>query len=156
MFEQPDSLAPVVERPSSKSRQLRRSNASLSLRSPPVGNAKVLEALFAPMQWTKSNTESIEVGANQLVSACITAHRPTSTLPLAEAKDSQRFVAQPKLKPWPVKKPPRKPVGLEGWQRRLLFRLCWCSATNPEHCRPKELLSAMRADMGTVGLAEWI
>ncbi|TXH87106.1 MAG: peptidyl-prolyl cis-trans isomerase [Rhodoferax sp.] len=57
----------------------------------PLANPKLLEALFASDSIaSKRNTEAVEVGTNQLVSARIVQHNPARVLALAEVKDQVR------------------------------------------------------------------
>ena len=56
-----------------------------------LANPKLLTAVFSPDSVEKKrNTEAIEVGANQLVSARITQYAPARTLPLAEVRNDVR------------------------------------------------------------------
>ncbi|WP_313953997.1 SurA N-terminal domain-containing protein [Accumulibacter sp.] len=86
VYEQPDSLQPVVDRfhlkieksawlPRDASRQVA---ATLG----PLGDEKVLTALFsADSLKNKRNTEAIEVAPNVLLSARVTEYRPSSVKP---------------------------------------------------------------------------
>jgi len=98
VYEQSDSLKPVAERLKldiQKASGIRREplpGASGVLASP-----KLLAALFAPDALEKKrNTEAVETGANQLVSARIVKYTPARTLPFAEVRDQvkSRLVAQ--------------------------------------------------------------
>lgn len=98
VYEQSDSLKPVAERLKldiQKASGIRRDplpGASGVLASP-----KLLAALFAPDALEKKrNTEAVETGANQLVSARIVKYTPARTLPFAEVRDQvkSRLVAQ--------------------------------------------------------------
>lgn len=63
----------------------------------PLANPKLLAALFTPDSLEKKrNTEAVDTGANQLVSARIVTYSPARTLPLAEVRDQVRvrLVAQ--------------------------------------------------------------
>ena len=56
-----------------------------------LANPKLLTAVFSPDSVEKKrNTEAVEIGANQLVSARITQYAPARTLPLAEVKADVR------------------------------------------------------------------
>lgn len=92
VYEQSDSLAPVVERLKLSLQTANNVGRVPGPTVPPVlSNAKLLDALFsADATEKKHNTESIEVGPNQLVSARIVAHRPAHTLPLDEVKAQVR------------------------------------------------------------------
>ncbi|MBE2261656.1 MAG: SurA N-terminal domain-containing protein [Burkholderiaceae bacterium] len=98
VYEQSDSLKPVAERLKldiQKASGIRREplpGASGVLASP-----KLLAALFAPDALEKKrNTEAVETGANQLVSARIVKYTPARTLPFADVRDQvkSRLVAQ--------------------------------------------------------------
>lgn len=152
VFEQSDSLAPVVER-----LKLKIQTAAAVKRQPQPGlppvlaNAKVLEALFAPDAVDKKrNTESIEVGANQLVSARITAHRPTSTLPLAEVKDRVKdLLLNQKAQALAREEAEKNLAAWKGGSEAKLPPAVLVSRDKPGTLRPKELSAALRADMGT-------
>jgi peptidyl-prolyl cis-trans isomerase D len=97
VFEQPDSLQPVVDK-----LKLEKRTATVQ-RSPAPGatgvlaSPKLLEAVFATDAVTnKRNTDAVETAPNQLVSARIVQHTPARTLPLAEVKDRvrERVVAE--------------------------------------------------------------
>lgn len=98
VYEQSDSLKPVAER-----LKLDIMTADHVTRQPPPGvtgvlaNPKFLNALFSPDTIEKkSNTEAVEVGANQLVSGRIVQYTAARTQPLAEVKDAvrQRWMAE--------------------------------------------------------------
>jgi len=97
VYEQPDSLQPVVDK-----LKLEKRNATVQ-RTPAPGTTgalaspKLLEALFGnDALRNKRNTDAVEVGPNQLASARIVEHLPARTLPLAEVKDQvrERVVAE--------------------------------------------------------------
>ena len=57
----------------------------------PLANPKLLAAIFSPESVEKKrNTEAVEVGSNQLVSARIVQYSPARTRPLAEVQDDVR------------------------------------------------------------------
>ena len=98
VYEQSDSLKPVAER-----LKLDIMTADHVTRQPAQGvtgvlaNPKFLNALFSPDTIEKkSNTEAIEVGANQLASGRIVQYTAARTQPLAEVKDAvrQRWMAE--------------------------------------------------------------
>jgi peptidyl-prolyl cis-trans isomerase D len=97
VFEQPDSLQPVVDK-----LKLEKRSASVQ-RSPAPGatgvlaSPKLLESVFgADAVKNKRNTAAVETAPNQLVSARIVNHTPARVLPLAEVKDRvrERVVAE--------------------------------------------------------------
>ena len=91
VYEQPDSLQPVIDK-----LKLEKKTATV-LREPapgatgPLASPKLLAAVFGTdAVKNKRNTEAVEVGANQLVSARIVQHQPARVQPLAEVKDQVR------------------------------------------------------------------
>jgi peptidyl-prolyl cis-trans isomerase D len=98
VFEQPDTLKGVAEK-----LKLEVKTAANIGREPlpgaagPLASPKLLEALFAPDSIsTKRNTEAVEVGTNQLVSARIVQYSPARVLALTEVKDRvrERLIAE--------------------------------------------------------------
>jgi peptidyl-prolyl cis-trans isomerase D len=92
VFEQPDSLKPVADR-----LKLEVKTASnLQRQTAPAGNVvlsnpKFLATVFsADSIEKKRNTEAIEIGPNELVSARITQYTPARTRPLAEVREFVR------------------------------------------------------------------
>ena len=90
VYEQPDSLQPAAERFG-----LKVQSATGITRAPdaaaqgPLANAALLAALFTPDAIEKkNNTEALETGTQQLVSARVTRHSPARTLPLAEVREA--------------------------------------------------------------------
>jgi peptidyl-prolyl cis-trans isomerase D len=97
VYEQPDSLQPVIDK-----LKLEKHSATVQ-RQPapgaagPLASAKLLEAVFGnDAVRNKRNTDAVEVGPNQMASARIVEYRPARTLPLAEVKDQvrERVVAE--------------------------------------------------------------
>jgi len=97
VFEQPDSLQPVVDK-----LKLEKRTATVQ-RSPAPGatgvlvSAKLLEAVFGnDAVRNRRNTDAVETAPNQLVSARIVQHTPVRVPPLAEVKDRvrERVVAE--------------------------------------------------------------
>ena len=91
VYEQSDSLQPVIDKLKLEKR------SALVQRTPAPGatgalaSAKLLEAVFGNDAINnKRNTDAIEVGPSQLASARIVEHLPSRTLPLAEVKDQVR------------------------------------------------------------------
>jgi len=98
VYEQADSLQPAAAR-----LKLRVQTAKGVLRTPTPGqtgvlaNPRLLETLFAPETIAnKRNTEALDLGGSQLVSARVIEHRPAHTRPLAEVREQvrARLVAQ--------------------------------------------------------------
>ena len=87
-YEQPDSLQPVIDK-----LKLAKAEATVQ-RTPPPGakgplaSAKLLEAIFSTDSVkNKHNTEAVETGPNQMVSARVVEHHPERILPLAEVRE---------------------------------------------------------------------
>lgn len=97
VYEQSDSLDPVV-----KKLGLEKKTATVQRRpaagaSGPLASAKLLDAVFGSEALrNKRNTDAVEVGPNQIVSARVLQYTPARTLPLAEVKDRvrERLVAE--------------------------------------------------------------
>ena len=96
IYEQSDSLQPVIDKLKLEKR------SALVQRQPapgaggPLASVKLLETVFGnDAIKNKRNTEAVEVGTNQLASARIVQHQPARVLPLAEVRDvvRQRLVA---------------------------------------------------------------
>ena len=88
VYEQSDSLKPVADR---LKLEIKRVNGLMRDAATQevvlFNNPKLLGAVFSPDAIEKKrNTEAIEIGANQLVSARVLQHNPTRTLPLEEVK----------------------------------------------------------------------
>lgn len=98
VYEQSDSLKPVADKLKLQIRTA--SNVSRVPGSDQKGalaHPKLLDALFGTDSLrNKRNTEAVEVGPNQLVSARVTQYTPAHKLPLAEVKDKvrERLVAK--------------------------------------------------------------
>ena len=91
VYEQSDSLKPVVDK-----LKLTLLTATVT-RTPapgaigPLASPKFLNALFgAETLRNKRNTDAVDVGANQLVSARVIEHTPARAMPLTDVKDRVR------------------------------------------------------------------
>jgi len=91
VYEQSDSLQPVIDKLKLEK------HTALVQREPapgatgPLASAKLLEAVFGnDAVHNKRNTDAVEVGPSQLASARIVEYMPARTLPLAEVKDQVR------------------------------------------------------------------
>lgn len=88
VYEQSDSLKPVAERLKldiQRASNLTRTAAPHD--APLLSNPKLLTAVFGPDAVEKKrNTEAIELGPNQLVSARVVQYNPARALPLEEVK----------------------------------------------------------------------
>jgi peptidyl-prolyl cis-trans isomerase D len=102
VYEQSDSLKPVAER---LKLDVKRANNLTRGAAPQehamLSNPKLLAAVFSPDAIEKKrNTEAIELGANQLVSARIVQYSPTKALPFDEVKQrvQEMWVAEQSAK----------------------------------------------------------
>jgi|CXWL01.1.fsa_nt_gi peptidyl-prolyl cis-trans isomerase D len=91
VYEQSDSLKPVIDK-----LKLEKKTATVQRMPAPgaigaLASAKLLDAVFGnDAVANKRNTDAVEVGPNQLVSARVLQHTPARTIPLAEVKDRVR------------------------------------------------------------------
>jgi peptidyl-prolyl cis-trans isomerase D len=92
VYEQADSLKPAVDKFKLElhtAQNVKRTPAPDAL--PPLNSPKLMDAIFASdIVKNKRNTDAVEIGANQLVSARVLQYTPAHTLPLAEVKDMVR------------------------------------------------------------------
>ena len=97
VYEQSDSLQPVLDKLKLEKR------SALVQRTPAPGTTgalaspKLLEAVFGnDAVRNKRNTDAVEVGPSQLAAARVVEHLPARTLPLSEVKDQvrERLVGQ--------------------------------------------------------------
>ena len=96
VYEQPDSLQPVVDKLKLDKRTAQVQRLPAPGATGPLASAKLLEAIFGnDAIKNKRNTEAVEVGPNQLASARISQYQAARTLPLTEVRDAvrQRLVA---------------------------------------------------------------
>ena len=96
VYEQSDSLQPVIDKLKLDKRNALVQRQPAPGASGPLASVKLLETVFGnDAIKNKRNTEAVEVGTNQLASARIVGHQPARVLPLAEVRDAvrQRLVA---------------------------------------------------------------
>jgi peptidyl-prolyl cis-trans isomerase D len=97
VFEQPESLQPVVEKLKLEKRAATVQRSAAPGATGVLASPKLLEAVFGnDAVRNKRNTDAVETAPNQLVSARIVQHTPARVLPLAEVKDRvrERVVAE--------------------------------------------------------------
>ena len=91
VFEQSDSLQPVIDKLKLTKLSAAVQRTPLPGASGPLASPKLLEAVFGnDAVRNKRNTDAVEVGPSQLVSARVVQHTPARTLPLAEVKEAVR------------------------------------------------------------------
>lgn len=96
VYEQADSLQPVIDKLKLEKRNATVQRTPAPGASGPLASAKLLEAVFGnDAVRNKRNTDAVEVGPNQLAAARVVQHQPARTLPLAEVREAvrQRLVA---------------------------------------------------------------
>jgi peptidyl-prolyl cis-trans isomerase D len=97
VYEQSDSLQPVIDKLKLSKAEATVQRTPMPGAAGPLASAKLLEAVFSTdAVKNKRNTEAVETGPNQLVSARIVEHQPERVLPLAEVRD--RVLAQVRAK----------------------------------------------------------
>ena len=97
VYEQSDSLKPVADKLKLQIQTATVTPVPAAGATGPLANGRLLEAVFsADATQQKRNTEAIEIGTNQLVSARVVEHSPARTQALAEVKDQvrARWIAQ--------------------------------------------------------------
>lgn len=150
VYEQSDSLNPVVDKLKLKVQTATQIKREPGPGAPPaLANAKLLDALFAADAIEKKrNTESIEVGVNQLVSARVTAHRAAHTLPLDEVKGRVRdLLVSQKSQAMARAEGEKSLTAWKGGAEAKLSPVAVVSRDKPQALLPKELAAALRADM---------
>ena len=91
VYEQSDSLQPVIDKLKLEKRNAQVQRQPAQGATGPLASVKLLESLFGnDAIKNKRNTEAVEVGTNQLASARIVGHQPARVLPLAEVRDAVR------------------------------------------------------------------
>jgi peptidyl-prolyl cis-trans isomerase D len=89
VYEQSDSLKPAAERFKLEVKQSAWINRQTNPANGPVGNEKVLAALFSEDSVkNKRNTETVEIAPNTLVAARIAEYKPAALLPFESVKTS--------------------------------------------------------------------
>ncbi len=97
VYEQSDSLKPVADKLKLSIQTATVAPVPAPGVSGPLANARLLEAVFsADATQQKRNTEAVETGTNQLVSARVVQYDPARTQALAEVQDQvrARWIAQ--------------------------------------------------------------
>ncbi|MBX3635042.1 MAG: SurA N-terminal domain-containing protein [Rubrivivax sp.] len=90
-YEQSESLQPVVDKLGLRLEKAVVQRQPAPGASGPLASQKLLEAVFSGDSIrNRRNTDAVEFGTNQLVSARILKHEPERTLPLAEVREQVR------------------------------------------------------------------
>lgn len=157
VYEQSDTFAPVVDQLKLKVQTAQNLGRQPGSGTPPVlVNAKLLDAVFSSESTEKKrNTAAVETGANQLVAARVTAHRPAHTLPLDEvkAKVKEQLVAD-KAKALAKAEGEKSLADWKAGGTAKLSAPVEVARDKPVGVQQKELLAALRAD--TTSLPAWV
>ena len=97
VYEQPDSLQPVLDKLKLPLQTATVQRKPVPGASGPLASEKLLAAVFTSESISsKRNTEAVETGSNQLVSARVVEHQPARVQPLDEVRQAvrQRVVDQ--------------------------------------------------------------
>ena len=88
VYEQADSLQPVIDKLKLDKRQAVVQRAPAPGATGALASAKLLDAVFGKDAVSnKRNTDAVEIGPNQLASARIVKYEPARSLPLAEVRE---------------------------------------------------------------------
>ena len=91
VYEQPDSLQPVIDKLKLVKQTATVQRTGAPGATGPLASAKLLDAVFSNDAINnKRNTDAVDTGASQLTAARIVTHAPKRVLPLAEVKDAVR------------------------------------------------------------------
>jgi peptidyl-prolyl cis-trans isomerase D len=91
VYEQSDSLQPAADKLKLQVQTATVQRQAQPGATGPLASAKLLEAIFGnDALRNKRNTEAVETGASQLVSARVAQHNPARVPPLADVKDRVR------------------------------------------------------------------
>jgi peptidyl-prolyl cis-trans isomerase D len=91
VYEQSDSLQPVIDKLKLEKRSATVQRTPAPGAAGPLASAKLLESVFGnDAVRNKRNTDAVEVGPSQLAAARIVEHMPARTLPLTEVKEQVR------------------------------------------------------------------
>ena len=91
VYEQSDSLQPVIDKLKLEKRTAMVRRNPLPGTSGALASVKLLEAVFGnDAVKNKRNTDAVETGPNQLASARVAQYQPARTLPLTEVRDAVR------------------------------------------------------------------
>lgn len=91
VYEQSDSLQPVVDKLKLEKKSATVQHAPLPPGNGPLSSQKFIDAVFGnDALRNKRNTEAVEFGPNQMASGHVVQYTPAHVLPLAEVKDRVR------------------------------------------------------------------
>lgn len=91
VYEQPDSLQPVIDELKLEKRTATVQRTAEAGAAGVLASRKLLEAVFSgDVLREKRNTQAIETGSNQLTSARLVEHQPARLRPLTEVRDEVR------------------------------------------------------------------
>ena len=149
VYEQPDSLQPVIDKLKLAKQEATVQRTPAPGAAGPLASSKLLEAIFSTDAIkNKRNTEAVETGANQLVSARVIEHHPERVQPLAEVRD--RVLAEVKAQQAAAaakKDGEAKVASLKANAAEALAQTVQLSRTKPEGQARQVVDAVLRADI---------
>lgn len=149
VYEQSDSLQPVVDKLKLTKLTATVRRAAAPGAKGPLTSLKLLEAVFnSDSIQSKRNTEAVETGPNQLVSARVVEHRPERVLPLSEVR--AQVLEQLRTEQAAVaarKDGEARVVTLKAAPAESLGQSLVVSRTQPQGLPRQVLEAALRADL---------
>ena len=149
VYEQPDSLQPVIDKLKLAKQEATVQRTPAPGAAGPLASSKLLEAIFSTDAIkNKRNTEAVETGANQLVSARVIEHHPERVQPLAEVRD--RVLAEVKAQQAAAaakKDGEAKVASLKANAAEALPQTVQLSRTKPEGQARQVVDAVLRADI---------
>ena len=150
VYEQSDSLQPVIDKLKLEKKTATVKRAPAPGDTGPLASAKLLDAVFGnDAIANKRNTDAVETGANRLVSARVVQHTPARTQALAEVKDRVReqLVAQQAVA-WALKEGQAKLAEAQKDAATALPVALVISRPQPQGAPRAVVEAALRADPG--------
>jgi peptidyl-prolyl cis-trans isomerase D len=149
VYEQSDSLQPVIDKLKlSKLTGTVQRGAPAPGSAGPLTSSKLLDAVFnAETLKAKRNTDAVETGPNQLVSARVLQHQPARLLALAEVKDKVRDSVMAEQSAAQARKEGQaRLAALQGGASDALPASLIVSRNNSQGLPPPALDAVLRAD----------
>lgn len=158
VYEQPDSLQPVIDKYKLEKRSATVQRRPAPGTEGPLASARLLEAVFKEDTLrNKKNTDAVEVGTSQLVAARVSAYQPERTLPLAEVKDRvrERVVAE-QAAALAKKEGEARLAAVKGNQDSTLPLTATVSRAKPENLPRAVVEAALKADPDKLPLTQGV
>lgn len=158
VYEQPDSLQPVIDKYKLEKRSAVVQRRPAPGAEGPLASAKLLEAVFKEDTLrNKKNTDAVEVGTSQLAAARVSAYQPERTLPLAEVKDRvrERVIAE-QAAALAKKEGEARLAALKDAKEAALPLTATISRAKPENLPRAVVEAALKADPDKLPLTEGV